>query len=98
MTKMNRYYTMMFAAFLTGVCAIQAQAADTLSMEAKQSYSGRADVWPAHRPHRRRADGHMLRGQRRNEAAGRLVQNVEGRPGGGAQAVQRRMRQGLCSA
>jgi hypothetical protein len=39
MTKMNRYYTMMFAAALTGACAIQAQAADTLSMEAKQNYN-----------------------------------------------------------
>ena len=36
---MNRYYTMMFAAVLSGACAIQAQAADALSMEAKQSYN-----------------------------------------------------------
>ena len=36
---MNRYYTTMFAAALTGACALQAQAADPLSTEAKQAYS-----------------------------------------------------------
>src|SRR6266702_1080180 len=36
---MNRYYTMMFAAALTGACALQAQAADPLSTEAKQGYT-----------------------------------------------------------
>ena len=36
---MNRYYTMMFAAALTGACALQAQAADPLSTEARQGYT-----------------------------------------------------------
>src|SRR6266403_3429066 len=39
MITMNRYYTIMFAAVLGAACAIQSQAADTLSMEAKQSYN-----------------------------------------------------------
>ena len=39
MSTMNRYYTMMFAAVLGAACAIPSQAADTLSMEAKQAYN-----------------------------------------------------------
>jgi len=39
MITMNRYYTMMFAAVLGAACAIPSQAADTLSMEAKQAYN-----------------------------------------------------------
>ena len=37
--KMNRNFTMMFAAALMGACAHQAQAADPLSSEAKQGYT-----------------------------------------------------------
>src|SRR5437868_2517910 len=37
---MNRYKTMMFAAVLTGACAVQAHAADPLSTEAKRYYTG----------------------------------------------------------
>jgi uncharacterized damage-inducible protein DinB len=37
---MNRYYTILFAAALTGACALQARAADPLSTEARQSYNG----------------------------------------------------------
>jgi hypothetical protein len=36
---MKRYSTMIFAAALTGACALQAQAADPLSTEAKQAYN-----------------------------------------------------------
>src|SRR5882724_7328130 len=37
---MNRNKMMMFAAVLTAACAIQAHAADQLSMEAKRNYNG----------------------------------------------------------
>jgi len=37
---MNRYKKMMFAAVLTGACAVQTFAADQLSMEAKRNYNG----------------------------------------------------------
>jgi len=37
--KMKRYYTIMFTAALSGICALQALAADPLSTEAKQAYN-----------------------------------------------------------
>jgi len=37
--KMNRYFTMIFAAALTGAVSVQSQAADPLSSEAKQAYN-----------------------------------------------------------
>jgi DinB family protein len=37
---MNRNYTLLFAAAITGACALQAHAADPLSTEARQAYNG----------------------------------------------------------